>query len=69
MLFDAKKLWIEGGYGLHNDFAISMNRIHKHGTEKNLSSAEVDVILVEFFLELREEPRQYMTDDYSCFCG
>jgi len=69
MLLDAKKLWIEGGYGLNNNFEVSIRRIKKYGKDKGLKSGNVDLILIDLFLALRDNPTLYRTDDNICFCG
>ena len=69
ILFDAKKLWIEGGYDLNNDFNISIARIKKYGYEKKVDQQIVDSILIDLFMELRENPFKYKTESNICSCG
>lgn len=69
LLFDAKKLWEEGGYAVNNIFEVSMERIRKYGTEKKVDSQIVDAILIDLFIELKNEPTKYITEGYVCSCG
>lgn len=69
MLIDAKKLWLDGGYGVDNEFGRSMKRIRQHGKSKGVSDAAIDNMLVDFFIELREDPKKYITENNECFCG
>jgi len=69
ILFDAKKLWVEGGYDLNNQFESSIVRIKKYGDEKKVDQQIVDALLIDLFMELRDNPTKYRTEGNVCFCG
>lgn len=70
MLIDAKKLWVEGGYSLDNPFEKMIAGVRNHARVNHLSQEELDLILIDFFIELRSEPKKYRTKDNVClYCS
>lgn len=66
MLIDAKKLWVEGGYSQNNPYEVFISRVRQHAESINLSSEELDLVLVDFFIDLRKDPMMYRTEGNVC---
>lgn len=66
---DAKRLWISYGYGLHNEFERSISFVRNYGLEKKIPAELVDLTMIEFFMELNEEPEKYRFENNVCPCG
>jgi len=69
MLIDAKKIWISGGYGLHNNFETSLKYIRQYGAEKNIAPIITETILSEIFITLASEEDKYIFEGFKCPCG
>lgn len=65
-LFDAKKLWIEGGYGINNPYEIFLTRVNREANARSVSQNDLTLILIDFFIELRKEPKKYRTKNNEC---
>ncbi len=66
MLIDAKKLWIEGGYSLNNPYEIMIAGIRNYAQKKKVSQDNLDLILVDFFIQLRKDPFAFKTEGNVC---
>lgn len=66
MHIDGKKLWIEGGYGLHNNYETSIARVRHQARVMHLPQDELDLILISFFIDLRKDPKMYRVKDNIC---
>ena len=66
LLFDAKKLWVEGGYVFHNPYETFIARVRDEARNQKISQEDLDLILIDFFMELREDPMKYRTEGNKC---
>ena len=66
MLIDAKKLWVEGGYGIHNPYEIFISRVRQQAKAVEISENELELILIDFFISLRKDPMMYRTEGNVC---
>ena len=59
-MIDSEELLVKAGYLTKEEFPLVMNRIRNYAKVNKVPSEILEIVLVDFFIEISEDPQKYM---------